>query len=142
MANNATNALKQRAASIHGVLYDRLNANSKQFLQKHGDKIPIWLTANTITSGRLGLVLPTTLLMSYGHTWLPASLVLVNAAFDYVDGAMARWEREDKQRALALSMKRNEYINRGITWNKRTTALQSTWGAYYGACSWIPGDIT
>jgi phosphatidylglycerophosphate synthase len=125
--------LKQTLSRVHGVLYDRLNTSSSTFLQKYGKDIPLWLTADAITSGRLTLVFPTTILMSQGHTWLPASLVLVNAAFDYVDGAVARWERQDKDRALALSMKRKDFLNEYVMFNHKTVALKNTWGAYYDA---------
>ena len=124
--------MKQSLSKVHGVLYERLNHTSHNLLHRHGKNIPLWVTADAITSGRLTLAFPTTILMSQGHTWLPAGLVLVNAALDYADGAVARWEREDKDRAAAQALRRKDYLNEGIVFSNKTVAMNATWGAYYG----------
>ena len=46
------------------------------------------------------LAFPTVLLYSNGYQILPASLVLINATFDYVDGALSRFEKEKKKRIV------------------------------------------
>ena len=113
---------KMRAISkLHSQLYGSLNRGSNQLLAKHGHRLPPWVTANSVTSGRLSLTIPTTLLLSQGFTFLPATLILVNAVFDYVDGALARWEKQ------------KPVIDHGkLISNFRTRALHSNWGAYYG----------
>lgn len=117
----------------HRVVYDKFNATSMALLGKYGGKVPLFVTANLVTSARLGLVLPTTLLLSHGYTWAPASLVMINAVFDYVDGAVARWERNDSARAERIS---NAQPARpfGLQVSNKSQALAANWGAYYGAC--------
>jgi hypothetical protein len=130
--NQASATLKQALAKAHGAVYDKINRASTDILQKHGSKVPLWLTADVVTSGRLTLLFPTAVLISRDYHLLPASLVMINAALDYVDGAFARWEREDQARALAVRLSRVQPTNAGVTFNKRRSALSSSWGAYYG----------
>jgi len=132
MEKGAT-VVKQTIARVHGVVYNRLNQNSTEFLQRNSKNIPLWLTADAVTSGRLALVFPTAILISRDYTIIPATLVLVNAAFDYVDGAVARWEKNDQARALAQRMRSVNYTDVGVIHNNKASSISNAWGAYYDA---------
>ena len=137
MLKKQASTFTQALSKVHGSIYGKLNDNSTRFLQKNSTSIPLWLTADVVTSGRLALVFPTTILISKGYTLLPATLVLVNAAFDYVDGAVARWEKEDKARSLAMRMQRARFADVGVQWNNQKTLLNKNWGAYYGTILYL-----
>mmetsp|Transcript_17476 Transcript_17476/g.28256 ORF Transcript_17476/g.28256 Transcript_17476/m.28256 type:complete len:365 (-) Transcript_17476:1515-2609(-) len=114
----------------NGHVYAWFNKRSARFLKDRGETlVPKGVTANGITTARTSLVFPTMFLFSNGFTILPAACVVVNVTFDYVDGAVARWEREKKQRDMlnsdlpAVREMKSAY----------TTRLQDTWGAYYDA---------
>jgi len=132
MLSKQASGIKQALAKVHGSVYSRLNGASTEFLQKNSSRIPLWLTADAVTSGRLTLVFPTAILISRDYTLLPAALVLANAAFDYVDGAVARWQHEDTARALAIRMQKARYADVGVVYNNRKASLDKAWGAYYG----------
>jgi phosphatidylglycerophosphate synthase len=123
-------------SKTHHSIYSRLNNysfNKLTELDKNG-KIPKWLTADNITSGRLGLVFPSIITYSQGYTWLPASLILMNAGLDYVDGAVARWEQtiRPKSSISALGFNNNNNNDKIIISN-RLDALHKYWGAYFDA---------
>jgi len=104
-------------------VYQWINKTSLKQLEKHGHSlVPKGVTANDITTARTSLVFPTLFLFSNGYTVLPALCVVVNVTFDYVDGAVARWQKgtsPSKSNGTMLSAR-----------SKRT---QETWGAYYDA---------
>jgi hypothetical protein len=118
-------------SKAHKIVYDRANLGSFALLSRYGRHLPPFVTANLVTSVRLSWVLPTTILLSNGYTWLPASLVMANAVFDYVDGAVARWERGDLARAKQLADSRPA-LPQGVEFSSKTTALDVNWGAFYG----------
>ena len=107
-------------------LYENLNAQSMALLQKHGNKLPSFVTANHITTARTSLIFPTLALYSNGYALIPASMVVLNLTFDYVDGAFARWEREHRPPQTS------EEIDAGLE-SARSKRLRSTFGAYYDA---------
>jgi phosphatidylglycerophosphate synthase len=97
-------------------------------------RLPV--TADGITTARSALVVPTLWLFSHGHTVAPAALVVINVTFDYVDGAVARWERADRRRALleqARSATPQTPQARGLLMSAFQARLKDTWGAYYDA---------
>ena len=122
----------KRLTRSYEEVYHSLNKSSFTFLQKHGHRVPIWFTADAVTSARLTLVLPTAILLSNGYHWIPAGLVLINATFDYVDGAVARWEQQDSSRAKALEFAKRGRHSQHLIVNFKTRNLEKTWGAYYG----------
>src|SRR5687767_13197351 len=90
----------------YSTLYDRLNRKTYAWLQKNGNALlPGFVTADAVTSFRLSLVFPTLILHSHGHHYLPAVLLTANAALDYVDGAIARWEKTDPIRIATLALR-------------------------------------
>ena len=106
-------------------LYEKLNVQSMTYLKRHGTRFPSFVTANNITTARTSLILPTIALYSNGYTLLPATLVVLNVTFDYVDGAVARWERSQPATSNRTSA--------GIIQSARRTRLNATFGAYYDA---------
>jgi len=116
----------------NGRLYAWANVRSSEFLAKFGPSDATappkwWLTANGITTARSTLVVPTLALFSNGYSMAPAALVVVNVTFDYVDGAVARWER---QRAKANPVPVDPSAPQP---SARTARVNDTFGAYYDA---------
>jgi phosphatidylglycerophosphate synthase len=118
-------------------VYGKLNTSSMSFMQRTAAKglWPSAVTADAITTARTALVIPTVVLLSNGHTVLPAALVVANAAFDYVDGAVARWEQTDPVRRSQLANRREGSIHAAneLHISARGRRLRATWGAYYDA---------
>ena len=92
--------------SLHETFYSALNSTLRSLLDSNKDKIPDWFTANFITYARTALVVPTILLLTWGHTVLPSILVILVDAGDFLDGVVARyWVDIKKEREEALSKK-------------------------------------
>lgn len=132
--------LKQLARPVLDAqrhVYGKLNTSSMSFMQRTAARglWPSIVTADAITTTRTALVIPTVVLLSNGHTVLPAVLVVANAAFDYVDGAVARWEQTDPDRRAQLANAREGGANAAseLQISARGQRLRSTWGAYYDA---------
>ena len=106
-------------------------------------RLPLYVNANNITAARTCLVFPTLISLSHGHTFFPVACIAVNAVFDYVDGYVARIEKNDPERLLAMSKPRRERarsrhpgnIECSFTASERTRRLCESWGAYFDAVS-------
>jgi phosphatidylglycerophosphate synthase len=77
--------------SLHETFYSALNKTLRKILNDNRAKIPEWFTANWITYSRTVLVVPTILLLSWGYTFLPSSLVIFVDFGDFLDGVVARF---------------------------------------------------
>lgn len=67
-----------------------------KILQSQKQKIPGWvLKEGTVTYGRIGLVFPTIVLLSWGHSLLPAVLVFVVYAASFWERAMPDFCSDD-----------------------------------------------
>jgi|Transcript_17966 phosphatidylglycerophosphate synthase len=75
--------------TLHEQFYSKMNSTLRQVLDDNN--VPVWFTANFITYARTALVVPTVLLLSWGHTVLPSLLVLLVDFGDFLDGVVARY---------------------------------------------------
>lgn len=76
---------------LHEKFYTGLNKVLRQILDDADTHVPRWLTANFITYLRTLLVIPTVILLSRGHTVIPALTVIVVDFGDFLDGIVARY---------------------------------------------------
>jgi hypothetical protein len=91
---------------IHERVYASMNKFLRGLLDDHKKDIPVWFTANFITYARTVLVFPTILLLAWGHTVLPAALVILVDFGDFLDGVVARyWVDVRKEEAAAAESK-------------------------------------
>ena len=91
---------------IHERVYASLNKILRGLLDDHKKEIPVWFTANFITYARTVLVFPTILLLAWGHTVLPAIIVVLVDFGDFLDGVVARyWVDIRKEDAAAAESK-------------------------------------
>jgi len=131
---NVSHKLKRTLSPVveaNSKLYEWFNIRSRLLLGKHGKSVPTYITANAVTTARTGLVFPTLLLYSNGFSVLPASLVVINVTFDYVDGAIARWEKSDPNRVKAQTA--NAKISPQALLSCQSSRLASNFGSYYDA---------
>jgi hypothetical protein len=92
--------------TLHEQFYSKLNSVLRSQLDQNKDKIPAWFTANFITYARTWLVIPTVLLMAWGHLVLPSFLVIFVDFGDFLDGVVARfWVDIKKEQAEAVASK-------------------------------------
>ncbi|GAX09915.1 hypothetical protein FisN_11Lh100 [Fistulifera solaris] len=83
--------------AIHEKFYGAINQVLRQILDDH--VIPVWCTANFITYARTILVVPTLLLLAWGHTLVPSLLVVLVDLGDFLDGVVARfWNDKAKEK--------------------------------------------
>jgi hypothetical protein len=88
--------------SLHEIFYSALNNTLRKLLDDNKSKIGDWFTANFITYLRTVLVVPTLLLLAWGHTILPSFLVILVDFGDFLDGVVARfWVDVRKEREEA-----------------------------------------
>jgi hypothetical protein len=91
---------------IHERFYASLNRVLRGLLDDHKKDIPVWFTANFITYFRTVLVFPTIILLAWGHTVLPAMIVVAVDFGDFLDGVVARyWVDVRKEDAAAAESK-------------------------------------
>jgi hypothetical protein len=91
---------------IHETFYNSLNKVLRGLLDDNKKHIPIWFTANFITYFRTVLVFPTLLLLAWGHTILPAIIVISVDFGDFLDGVVARyWVDVRKEEAKSAESK-------------------------------------
>jgi hypothetical protein len=91
---------------IHERFYASLNSVLRGLLDDHKKSIPVWFTANFITYARTVLVFPTIVLLAWGHTVLPAIVVVLVDFGDFLDGVVARyWVDVRKEDAAAAESK-------------------------------------
>jgi hypothetical protein len=89
--------------SLHETFYSALNTTLRKVLDDNKSKIADWFTANFITYARTVLVVPTLLLLAWGHTLLPSFIVILVDFGDFLDGVVARYwidikkEREQEE---------------------------------------------
>lgn len=92
--------------TLHEHFYSKLNAVLRSQLDQNKAKVPDWFTANFITYARTWLVIPTLLLMVWGHLVLPSFLVIFVDFGDFLDGVVARfWIDVKKEQMEALASK-------------------------------------
>jgi hypothetical protein len=85
---------------LHETFYSALNSTLRKVLDDNKSKIADWFTANFITYARTILVIPTLLLLAWGHTFLPSLIVILVDFGDFLDGVVARyWVDVKKERA-------------------------------------------
>jgi hypothetical protein len=90
----------------HEKFYSAMNNALRAILDKNKSKIPDWFTANFITYLRTVFVIPTLLLLAWGHHLLPSLIVILVDFGDFLDGVVARfWVDEKKKREEAHSKK-------------------------------------
>lgn len=91
--------------TIHEKFYSAMNKTLRKLLDDNKPMIADWFTANFITYARTVLVVPTLLLLAWGHTILPSFIVILVDFGDFLDGVVARFwvdvkkERQEKQAA-------------------------------------------
>ena len=84
---------------LHESFYSAFNKVLRKLLDDNKSKIADWFSANFITYGRTVLVVPTLLLLAWGHTLLPSFIVILVDFGDFLDGVVARyWVDIRKQR--------------------------------------------
>eukprot|EP00429_Kryptoperidinium_foliaceum_P002677 CAMPEP_0176022536 /NCGR_PEP_ID=MMETSP0120_2-20121206/10972_1 /TAXON_ID=160619 /ORGANISM="Kryptoperidinium foliaceum, Strain CCMP 1326" /LENGTH=404 /DNA_ID=CAMNT_0017355677 /DNA_START=73 /DNA_END=1287 /DNA_ORIENTATION=- len=76
---------------FHEAFYSALNKTLRKLLDDNKSKIGDWFTANFITYARTVLVIPTLLLLAWGHTILPSLIVILVDFGDFLDGVVARY---------------------------------------------------
>jgi len=92
--------------TLHEHFYSKLNAVLRLQLDQNKANVPDWFTANFITYARTWLVIPTLLLMVWGHLVLPSFLVIFVDFGDFLDGVVARfWIDVKKEQMEALASK-------------------------------------
>lgn len=85
--------------SLHEKFYSGLNKVLRKLLDDNKSKIPDWFTANFITYLRTGFVIPTLLLLAWGHSLVPSLIVILVDFGDFLDGVVARyWVDVKKER--------------------------------------------
>jgi hypothetical protein len=93
--------------TFHEKFYSSFNTTLRKILDDNKSKIADWFTANFITYFRTILVVPTLLLLAWGHTLLPSFIVILVDFGDFLDGVVARYwvdiqkEREQEEAAAA-----------------------------------------
>ena len=86
--------------ALHEKYYGEFNVFLRGLLDDNKANIPDWFMANFITYLRTVVVIPTLLLLAWGHTLLPALLVVLVDFGDFLDGVVARfWVDVRKERA-------------------------------------------
>lgn len=128
--NEGSGAGQWAVVRANKEIYAWLNARAAALLSgENGAKLQeIGITANGITAARTSLIAPTLFLYSAGYTVLPASLVVINVTFDYVDGAVARAEQALKRAKIAEGV-----VEGPLQTSARAARLRDTWGAYFDA---------
>jgi hypothetical protein len=92
--------------SYHELFYSAMNKALRSALDANRPNIGDWFTANFITYLRTIFVVPTLLLMAWGHTLLPSVIVIAVDFGDFLDGVVARfWVDVKKEREEALTSK-------------------------------------
>lgn len=128
-------------------VYSSVNTQSETVfkrLDKAFPKWPLYVTANRITTARTSLVVPTLFMLSspsYPTNLAPFSLIIVNLALDYVDGAVARHQRARTQCASEVPSGRlpasgTEDVNSDthlVMNSRRKDKLEETFGGYFDA---------
>ena len=90
--------------SLHEKFYAALNNTLRGLLDDNKSEIAEWFTANFITYLRTIFVIPTLLLLAWGHTVLPSLIVILVDFGDFLDGVVARfWVDVKKEKEEALS---------------------------------------
>jgi len=90
--------------SLHEKFYNALNKTLRGLLDDNKSEIAEWFTANFITYLRTIFVIPTLLLLAWGHTVLPSLIVILVDFGDFLDGVVARfWSDVKKEKEEALS---------------------------------------
>jgi hypothetical protein len=77
--------------SYHEIFYAAMNKTLRGLLDANKSKIADWFTANFITYVRTVFVIPTLLLLAWGHTLLPSFIVILVDFGDFLDGVVARF---------------------------------------------------
>jgi hypothetical protein len=77
--------------SYHEIFYAAMNKTLRGLLDNNKSKIPDWFTANFITYFRTIFVIPTLLLLAWGHNLLPSFIVILVDFGDFLDGVVARF---------------------------------------------------
>jgi len=91
---------------FHETFYSALNNVLRKLLDDNKSKIADWFTANFITYARTILVIPTLILLAWGHTILPAIIVILVDFGDFLDGVVARyWVDINKEREKEAASK-------------------------------------
>lgn len=132
MLRRALERVTAPVVGANGRLYAWFNERSATVLGS--GRLPAGVTANNITTARSTLVLPTVLLLSHGHTVLPAACVVANVTLDYVDGAVARHQRQVLlAEAKAVADGKSKSKRPKLLPSARAQRESETWGAYYDA---------
>jgi hypothetical protein len=93
---------------LHEKLSSALNKTLRGILDDNKSKIADWFTANFIACFRTILVVPTLLLLAWGHTLLPSLIVILVDFGDFLDGVVARfWVDVKKEREETLANREN-----------------------------------
>lgn len=74
---------------FHEQFYSKMNSTLRKVLDDN--KVPTWFTANFVTYVRTAFVVPSVLLIAWGHTILPSIIVLLVDFGDFLDGVVARY---------------------------------------------------
>ena len=130
----AKSAFQRPAAAAHAAIHSRFDKSATEALRKRAGKLPLWFTADNVTTFRTGILLPPVLIAyAQGGVFVPVTGIVANAALDFVDGVVARWERTDPDRVALL--KRSNPVNEGneAVLSSRAVNAKETWGAYYDA---------
>ena len=73
-----TSILEPLLLEVHNKFDHSVDQVLRKSLENHKEKLPKWLLKdNVFTYGRISLALPTIVLLSWGHSVLPAVLVFV-----------------------------------------------------------------
>jgi hypothetical protein len=118
---------------LHETFYAKLNQCLRALLDDNKKHIPPWFTANWITYARTIFVIPTLLLLAWGHTILPAIIVIAVDFGDFLDGVVARyWIDIRKEEAKALESKDKSRTSSPTnsdhdSFGKRSHCLRLTW---------------
>ena len=82
-------SIVERLLELHAKLDHSVDQILRRALENQKEKIPKWvLKEGTVTYGRVGLALPTIVLLSRGHSLLPAVLVFVVYSASFWERAM------------------------------------------------------
>jgi hypothetical protein len=94
---------------FHEIFYSKLNQFLRSILDENKDKIPDWFTANFVTYVRTLCVIPTVLLLAWGHVVLPSVIVILCDFGDFFDGVLARfWVDMRKEREEEVLAKKED----------------------------------
>ena len=92
--------------TLHEEFYSKLNTVLRAQLDRNEKNIPDWFTANFITYARTWVVIPTLMLMAWGHLMIPSFLVIFVDFGDFLDGVVARfWVDVKKEQLEVLASK-------------------------------------